>query len=79
MTPKDYLQKAIDIAGTQEKLAKKCGISQTAIHKMLKREGNIPLERAYQIEKATGGQVTKEQLRPDIYQDQHQAPLTSPP
>ena len=80
MTPRDYLQKAITIAGSQKKLAIACGISQTAIHKWLKRDAYIPLERAYQIDKATKGEVTKEQLRPDIYCDvAHDLPLPQPP
>jgi len=67
MTPKEHLQKAIEILGTQEALAKACGVKQPYVHNWLNRDKKLPLERAFQIEKATSGQVTKEQLRPDIF------------
>lgn len=40
-----------------------CTITKQAIHQW--RE--VPVERVLAVERATGGQVKKEQLRPDIY------------
>lgn len=61
------LQKAIDIAGGQTKLAKKVKVTQTAVSHWLTRNKRVPAERAVSIEKATGGQVTRRDLRPDLY------------
>ena len=61
------LQKAINIAGSQTKLAKKLKVTQTAVSHWLTRNKRIPAERAVAVEKATGGQVTRRDLRPDLY------------
>ena len=63
------LQKAIDIfklAGKpQAELAAKVGVSPMALSNW-KRRG-VPPERVLDIERATGGQVSRHELRPDIY------------
>jgi DNA-binding transcriptional regulator YdaS (Cro superfamily) len=47
-------------------LAASCGVRYQAIQQW-RRRGRPPAERVLMIEEATGGQVTRYQLRPDIY------------
>ena len=58
------LHKAVSIAGSQKALADQIGVVQSAVANWLKR-GNIPAEHCLAIEKATGGKVTRQELRPD--------------
>lgn len=57
------LQRAIAIVGTEAKLASKLGLGQSGIS-MMKSRGYITPLRAVQIERATNGAVTREQLIP---------------
>lgn len=62
------LQKAIDIAGGQTALGKAIGRRQSTVRTWLKRaDGRVPAEAARDIERATSGAVTAEELRPDIF------------
>ncbi len=72
MTTKSKVNKlvseAVQIAGTQKKLADQCGTSQQRIwHWMNSGTLMIPGELAFAIDKATRKKVRKEQLRPDIF------------
>ena len=58
------LHKAVSIAGSQKALADQIGVVQSAVANWLKR-GNIPVEHCLAIEKATGGKVTRQELRPE--------------
>lgn len=58
------LNKAVSIVGSQKALADQIGVVQSAVANWLSR-GNIPAEHCLAIEKATGGQVTRQELRPD--------------
>ena len=65
------LQKAIDHfsvngRGGQVRLAKALGVEPMAISQW-KRRGTMPPERCVEIEVATGGAVTRLELRPDIF------------
>jgi DNA-binding transcriptional regulator YdaS (Cro superfamily) len=62
----DALDRAIDIFGTQENLARELGIRSPSISEWRAR-GRVPLERCVKIEKATKGQVTRYDLRPDVF------------
>lgn len=64
----EFIKSAIEIAGSQKKLADACGVSQVAVSKWF-RGGDIRAEHAIAVEKATDGKVTREQLRPDIFRD----------
>jgi len=64
---KNYLKKAIKILGSQQALADAVGVSQPAVYKWTQQHNPIPLERAFQIERATRGAVTAKQLRPDFF------------
>jgi DNA-binding transcriptional regulator YdaS (Cro superfamily) len=66
MQVRDLIQAAIDKAGSQAKLGKAIGKSQNAVHQALKR-GKVTAEMAVSIERATEGEVRKEQLRPDLF------------
>lgn len=69
------LRRAIELAGSQKKLAKIClpvnpKIDQSHISKWLNRDKKIPAEYVLIIEKALKGQVTRHELRPDIYPEE---------
>ncbi|ABD90587.1 TPA: helix-turn-helix domain-containing protein [Mannheimia haemolytica] len=51
------IQKAIELVGTQTKLAEACGVSQPTVLKWL-NGGGISAEYLLKIEAATNGQVT---------------------
>lgn len=68
MTP---IQKAVEIAGGQNRLAEQIGVSHSFINQCLKGVRPIPAIRCRDIEIATGGEVTRAQLRPDIYGELH--------
>lgn len=59
------LQKAVDVVGSQAALARAIGKKQQHVQYWLKTK--VPGEYVIQIEKATEGQVTRHELRPDLY------------
>ena len=62
------LEKAIELAGSQEALGALIGSDQTTISYWLtKCDGVVPAEKAKKIERALNSQVTCQQLRPDIF------------
>jgi len=68
------LHKACAAAGGKcEDLARLLGITPSAISQWMKKQ-RVPLRRAVQIEALTGGQVTKEELRPDVFLDPGRVP-----
>lgn len=58
---------AITVVGGQQRLANKVGLGQTAVANWLRR-GAVPAEHCAAIELATGGQVTRQDLRPMDWQ-----------
>lgn len=54
------IKQAIDLLGSQQKLAEACGVSQNAVHKWLSNKLRVSLENALKIEKATNGKVKAE-------------------
>lgn len=60
------VQKAVDIAGSQSALARRCGKKQGHVWHWLNSE-QVSAEAAILIDAATDGVVPKEQLRPDLY------------
>lgn len=58
---------AITIVGSQAKLAKAAGVSQQSISFLLNRQMGMSAEMAVRLERATGGRVSKERLRPDLF------------
>jgi DNA-binding transcriptional regulator YdaS (Cro superfamily) len=64
---KQHLHKAIEIVGTQQKLAEKIGLSQQGISYLMNAADKVSAEIAIEVEKATDGVVSRHDLRPDIF------------
>ena len=63
-----HIKRAIKICGgSQSALARKADVTQAAISQLLSNGGKVSAETALKIEKATEGQVTRSQLRPDLF------------
>lgn len=61
------IKQAIEIAGSQPRLAELTGISQQHISKMLRGQRHVSADVALAIERATNGQVNRSRLRPDYW------------
>lgn len=61
----DSLGMAIRIAGGQSALAGLIDVGPQVVNNWVRR-GNVPAEHCPAIERATGGQVRCEDLRPDV-------------
>lgn len=59
------IQRALEIVGSQRKLAYECGVSQPAVHKWLKG-GMVSPEYVLPIVNATNGKVKAFEIRPDL-------------
>jgi TorA maturation chaperone TorD/DNA-binding transcriptional regulator YdaS (Cro superfamily) len=71
------LVKAIEVVGGQTQLARLLGVKQANVWHWLNKADRVPGEYVLAIEAATGGQVTRHDLRPDLYPDA-QAPDALP-
>ena len=56
-----------DHLGSQAAAAKIVGVSPQAVSEILRRGRRVPAEWCLAIERATGGAVTRHDLRPDLY------------
>ncbi|WP_010323009.1 transcriptional regulator [Marinobacterium stanieri] len=66
------IQRAIQLyadKGKQQGLAEACDVSQGMVSGWLHNRYEITWEMAKRIEKATGGSITRYDLRPDIFGD----------
>lgn len=61
------LSKYVRDKSSQSALARKLNVSQGLIYQWLNGITRITGERAVQIEMATDGDVTREELRPDLF------------
>lgn len=52
---------------SQEEFAKAIGVTQGLVSHWVTGRTRIPAERVLTIEQATGGLVTRHELRPDLY------------
>lgn len=59
------INKAIEIVGGRKALADALSVSYEAVRQWTDRR--VPAERVLDIERLTGGQVTRHELRPDLY------------
>lgn len=59
------IQEAIDIVGSQKKLAELCGVAQPTVWRWL-HGGGIDAKYVIKIVKASGGKVTAKEIRPDL-------------
>ena len=67
---KHPIQIAIDhLATTQKGLADDLGVSPSFVSQCLSGHRKLPIEHCKSIELMTGGLVTRDQLRPDIYDE----------
>jgi DNA-binding transcriptional regulator YdaS (Cro superfamily) len=60
------IHKAILVAGGQSELARRCGLTQSAVSKWA-RGGLISAENALLVQAATKNAVTVHDLRPDVF------------
>ncbi|RKS87300.1 YdaS antitoxin of YdaST toxin-antitoxin system [Orbus hercynius] len=60
------LQEAIKRTGSQRAFAKICGVSQPAVSNWLKGKSKIGEDKAMLVEIALDGEITCEELRPDV-------------
>ena len=73
MTMNTALEKAIAAVGTQAALAKALGVSPQHVWNWVNRDKEIPAKQAIAIERATNGEVTRHELRPDLYPDERKS------
>ena len=59
------IQRAVEQAGSQAALAQMLQVRQPTVSEWARGERPVPVERCTAIEKATGGAVTRRELRPD--------------
>lgn len=59
------LQKAIRLVGGGAELGRLLGVTKSAVSQWASVDHGVPLERCVDIERATNGAVTCEELRPD--------------
>lgn len=63
LEPKAALAQAIDIVGGVSAMSRAIGVTPSAVSQW----EQAPAERVIAIEAATGKQITRHQLRPDLY------------
>jgi DNA-binding transcriptional regulator YdaS (Cro superfamily) len=61
------LRKYVEENGGQTEFARRLGVSQGLVWQWLNEKTGVTWERAKEIEAATGGAVTRHELRPDIF------------
>lgn len=62
---------------TQREFAAQLGVTQSALSQWIC--GRVPAERVLQVERATGSQVTRHELRPDLYPLEPYTPASGNP
>lgn len=65
MTKKQALRKACKLVGGKSAMARLTGVTRQAVQHWARN--GVPANRVIKIEKATGGEVTRYELRPDLY------------
>ena len=69
MSQHPEILRAIQLMGSQPRLAKRAGLSQQQISKLLNHERRITAEVALALETATNGTVPRWRLRPDLWEE----------
>lgn len=64
---KTPLQRAIEICGGQAALARRIGKAQAHVWNWLNRDKTVPADQCIPIETATDGEVSRYELRPDVF------------
>lgn len=60
------IDRVIKLLGSQAELARRMNVTPGFVSKMF-RTGRIPAERCPDLENLTGGTVTAEEMRPDVF------------
>lgn len=63
----EALKRAVQKFGSHTAAAKAIGVSQQAVTRKLKFGGDVPAKWCVPIERATQGEITRHDLRPDLY------------
>lgn len=63
------VEKAVEIVGSQSALAAMIGVRPQAVQQWV-ATGIAPVRRVIAIEQASGGKVSRHELRPDIYPEE---------
>lgn len=61
------LERAVHLTGGQSALARKLNVKQAHVWNWLNRDRQVPAEHVLAIENATGGEVSRFDLRPDVF------------
>lgn len=61
------VEKVVRLAGGQAELARRCNTSQPRIWQCVHRNQRVPADLVIPFERAVAGQVTRHELRPDLY------------
>lgn len=64
---KEHLKRAVSLKGSQNRLAEAMGCSQSKVSWLLKSADSISGDDAVAVEQATGGDVSRHDLRPDLF------------
>lgn len=75
---KAHLKRAVDHCGSQLALARALNCSQAKINWLLQSADNISAEDALAVHRATGGDVSAFDLRPDLWRRPEDVPLEHP-
>lgn len=62
-----HIEAAVELFGSQAKLAQAAGCSQQYISQLLSGKTGLSAEKALAFERATGGKISRIVLRPDIF------------
>jgi DNA-binding transcriptional regulator YdaS (Cro superfamily) len=73
-SPIRALNLAVEFFGSENKLALAIGITQQNINRAVRR-GRVSPQVAMAIQRATGGYVTANELRPDIWRKARDVPI----
>ena len=68
------IERAVELFGSEKKLAAAVGIAQQVLNRAVRR-GRVSPELAIAIQKATGGYVTANELRPDLWRRAEDVPV----
>ena len=74
-SPAKALGHAIALLGSQSALARAAGVAQQVLNRAVQRGGHVSPRIALGIHKATGGKVSADQLRPDLWASPDHVPV----
>lgn len=67
MQTDNHIERAVELLGSQKKLADAIGCSQQHISLLIRGAVKTTAEMAVKIDRATDGQVSRKVIRPDIF------------